>query len=107
MPGTASETRPGPSFLRGDAGLDDEDSPRMSSSSRAVGMVAVCGGTGVESGRRGWGEEKMKTPHPNPLPGVPGRGDKIARTIGRPVLGVRRVLVEVFFARRFKIFGAA
>ena len=51
--------------------------------------------------------EKMKTPHPEPLPGVPGRGDKIARTFGHPVLGVRRVLVEVFFARRFKIFGGA
>jgi len=50
MPGTASETRPGLYFLRGDAGLDDEDSPRMSSSSRAVGMVAECGGLVLGAG---------------------------------------------------------
>ena len=37
-------------FYGGDAGLDDEDSPRMSSSSRVVEMVAVWGGLVLGAG---------------------------------------------------------
>ena len=51
------------SFLRGDAGLDDEDSPRMSSSALVVGMVAVWGCRCIER-EMGMGRREDEDPSP-------------------------------------------